>query len=224
MQTHNQWSVSNGERVMQYIHDMKFGMLQVRTNEISLRKLSGYTAHLCTSFRGNIAEKSFTAAFFKVCLLFCPAIGRESVVRLCLGLIYLLYLVCTSWLSLQVSDSVSGQTVVDPKGYLTDLHSMLPQYGGDIADIKKARLLLKSVRETNPKHPPAWIASARLEEVTGKVQVARNIIMKGTEMCPKVSFFRPRFDNSEQIVDVDNECHSFSNFRKNIRCTFVIFF
>ena len=62
---------------------------------------------------------------------------------------------------LQVSDSVSGQTVVDPKGYLTDLQSMLPQYGGDIADIKKARLLLKSVRETNPKHPPAWIASAR---------------------------------------------------------------
>lgn len=85
----------------------------------------------------------------------------------------------------QVSDSVSGQTVVDPKGYLTDLQSMLPQYGGDIADIKKARLLLKSVRETNPKHPPAWIASARLEEVTGKLLQARNIIMKGTEMCPK---------------------------------------
>ena len=88
----------------------------------------------------------------------------------------------------QVSDSVTGQTVVDPKGYLTDLHSMLPQYGGDVADIKKARLLLKSVRETNPKHPPAWIASARLEEVTGKLQAARNIIMKGTEMCPKVGW------------------------------------
>uniref|UniRef100_A0A3P8WU10 Pre-mRNA-processing factor 6 n=1 Tax=Cynoglossus semilaevis TaxID=244447 RepID=A0A3P8WU10_CYNSE len=85
----------------------------------------------------------------------------------------------------QVSDSVSGQTVVDPKGYLTDLNSMIPTYGGDISDIKKARLLLKSVRETNPHHPPAWIASARLEEVTGKLQVARNLIMKGTEMCPK---------------------------------------
>uniref|UniRef100_U3J6F5 Pre-mRNA-processing factor 6 n=1 Tax=Anas platyrhynchos platyrhynchos TaxID=8840 RepID=U3J6F5_ANAPP len=86
----------------------------------------------------------------------------------------------------QVSDSVSGQTVVDPKGYLTDLNSMIPTHGGDINDIKKARLLLKSVRETNPHHPPAWIASARLEEVTGKLQVARNLIMKGTEMCPKV--------------------------------------
>ncbi|XP_035659533.1 pre-mRNA-processing factor 6-like [Branchiostoma floridae] len=85
----------------------------------------------------------------------------------------------------QVSDSVSGQTVVDPKGYLTDLQSMIPQYGGDISDVKKARLLLKSVRDTNPNHPPAWIASARLEEVTGKVQAARNIIMKGTEVCQK---------------------------------------
>ena len=103
----------------------------------------------------------------------------------------------------QVSDSVSGQTVVDPKGYLTDLQSMIPTYGGDINDIKKARLLLKSVRETNPNHPPAWIASARLEEVTGtfrynytviashlifvflgKLQAARNLILRGTETCP----------------------------------------
>jgi len=54
-----------------------------------------------------------------------------------------------------------------------------------VSDVKKARLLLKSVRETNPKHPPAWIASARLEEVTGKLQAARNVIMKGCEECPK---------------------------------------
>uniref|UniRef100_T1JN63 Pre-mRNA-processing factor 6 n=1 Tax=Strigamia maritima TaxID=126957 RepID=T1JN63_STRMM len=85
----------------------------------------------------------------------------------------------------QVSDSVSGQTVVDPKGYLTDLQSMIPTHGGDISDIKKARLLLKSVRETNPNHAPAWIASARLEEVVGKIQTARNLIMKGCEVCPK---------------------------------------
>ncbi|VDN95867.1 unnamed protein product [Rodentolepis nana] len=85
----------------------------------------------------------------------------------------------------QVSDSVSGQTVVDPKGYLTDLQSMIPQCAGDINDMKKARLLLKSVRETNPKHPPGWIASARFEEIAGKLQVARNLIMRGCEKCPK---------------------------------------
>lgn len=37
-----------------------------------------------------------------------------------------------SLFTFQVSDSVSGQTVVDPKGYLTDLNSMIPTYGGDI--------------------------------------------------------------------------------------------
>lgn len=83
----------------------------------------------------------------------------------------------------QASDSVTGQTVIDPKGYLTDLHSMIPVHGSDINDIKKARLLLKSVRETNPSHPPAWIASARLEEVTGKLQQARNLIMTGCREC-----------------------------------------
>jgi len=85
----------------------------------------------------------------------------------------------------QASDGVDGQTVIDPKGYLTDMQSMLPSYGGDINDVKKARLLLKSVRETNPSHPPGWIASARLEEVVGKLQAARNLIMRGTEHCPK---------------------------------------
>ena len=84
----------------------------------------------------------------------------------------------------QVSDSVTGQTVMDPKGYLTELNSTLPQSTNDVNDVKKARLLLKSVRETNPKHPPAWIASARLEEVTGKLQQARNLVMKGCEECP----------------------------------------
>ncbi|KAJ7389286.1 Pre-mRNA-processing factor 6 [Desmophyllum pertusum] len=85
----------------------------------------------------------------------------------------------------QASDSVSGQTVVDPKGYLTDLHSLTPSSGGDIGDIKKARLLLKSVITTNPQHGPGWIAAARLEEVTGRMQAARNTIIKGTEVCSK---------------------------------------
>ena len=58
---------------------------------------------------------------------------------------------------LKASDSVTGQTVVDPKGYLTDLQSLTPSSGGDIGDIKKARLLLKSVITTNPKHAPGIV-------------------------------------------------------------------
>lgn len=44
--------------------------------------------------------------------------------------------------------------MVDPKGYLTDLQSLTPSSSGDIGDIKKARLLLKSVITTNQKHAP----------------------------------------------------------------------
>ncbi|ERN19157.1 hypothetical protein AMTRI_Chr10g232660 [Amborella trichopoda] len=85
----------------------------------------------------------------------------------------------------RLSDSVSGLTVVDPKGYLTDLKSMKITSDAEISDIKKARLLLKSVTQTNPKHPPGWIAAARLEEVAGKIQAARHLIQKGCEECPK---------------------------------------
>uniref|UniRef100_A0A452YKD7 Uncharacterized protein n=1 Tax=Aegilops tauschii subsp. strangulata TaxID=200361 RepID=A0A452YKD7_AEGTS len=85
----------------------------------------------------------------------------------------------------RLSDSVSGLTVVDPKGYLTDLKSMKITSDAEISDIKKARLLLRSVTQTNPKHPPGWIAAARLEEVAGKLQSARQLIQRGCEECPK---------------------------------------
>ena len=52
----------------------------------------------------------------------------------------------------QASDSVTGQTVVDPKGYLTDLNSLTPRSAGDIGDVKKGRMLLQNVRAANPKH------------------------------------------------------------------------
>ena len=51
------------------------------------------------------------------------------------------------------------------QGYLTDLNSMKVSSDAEISDIKKARLLLKSVTSTNPKHAPGWIAAARLEEL-----------------------------------------------------------
>jgi pre-mRNA-processing factor 6 len=54
----------------------------------------------------------------------------------------------------QVSDSVSGQTTIDPKGYLTDMSSIALKSDAEISDIKKARTLLKSVTVSNPKHAP----------------------------------------------------------------------
>ncbi|OQR95491.1 pre-mRNA-processing factor [Thraustotheca clavata] len=84
----------------------------------------------------------------------------------------------------KMSDSISGQTVVDPKGYLTDLNSLKITSDAEVGDIKKARLLMRSVTTTNPKHAPGWIAAARLEEVAGKLVQARSIIAQGCESCP----------------------------------------
>lgn len=82
-------------------------------------------------------------------------------------------------------DSISGSTTIDPKGYLTDLNSIMPKSDAEIGDIKKARLLLNSVIQTNKKHAPGWIAAARLEEFAGKMAQARKIIQQGCDYCQK---------------------------------------
>jgi pre-mRNA-processing factor 6 len=84
----------------------------------------------------------------------------------------------------KMSDSVSGQTVVDPKGYLTDLNSRRTTSDAEIGDIQKARQLLGSVTATNPKHGPGWIAAARVEEFAGKLAQARKVIRQGCEATP----------------------------------------
>ena len=83
-----------------------------------------------------------------------------------------------------MADSVSGQTVVDPKGYLTSLGSVRVSSAAEVSDVKKARTLLRSVTSTNPKHAPGWVAAARLEEVAGALPEARRLAAKGCELCP----------------------------------------
>ena len=85
----------------------------------------------------------------------------------------------------KVVDSVQGQTVVDPKGYLGDLQTMQVSSDADISDINKARTLYKSVMQSNPKYATGWIAAARLEEVAGKIQAARALVAQGCKHCPK---------------------------------------
>lgn len=86
----------------------------------------------------------------------------------------------------QASSTASGtSTSIDPKGYLTELSSVAPTSGAEIGDVKRARSLLDSVIKTNPKHAPGWIAAARLEELAGKMAVARKIIAQGCEQCPR---------------------------------------
>ncbi len=85
-------------------------------------------------------------------------------------------------------DEANGgmQTSIDPTGYLTSLSNATSALSSttDIADINKARLLLKSVRDTNPRHGSGWIASARVEEAANKIHAARKLIQEGCEICP----------------------------------------
>ncbi|CAO1614263.1 unnamed protein product [Parajaminaea phylloscopi] len=76
-------------------------------------------------------------------------------------------------------------STIDPQGYLTSLSSLPAQSAAEIGDIKKARSLLDSVIKTNPSHAPGWIAAARLEEVAGKMAVARKVMAQGCEHCPR---------------------------------------
>jgi pre-mRNA-processing factor 6 len=85
----------------------------------------------------------------------------------------------------QVKDSVSGATNIDPKGYLTDLASVVHKSEAEIGDTKRGRELLRSLIQTNKKHAPGWIAAARLEEVAGKMVAARKLIEEGCQNCPK---------------------------------------
>ena len=66
-----------------------------------------------------------------------------------------------------MSDSVSGQTVIDPRGYMTSLNSMKRISETEIGDINKARVTFRSLINADPTNPQGWIAAARLEEQAG---------------------------------------------------------
>lgn len=85
----------------------------------------------------------------------------------------------------QTKDAAGGSTTIDPKGYLTDLDSVVHKTETEIGDTKRGRMLLQSLTKSNKKHAPGWIAAARLEEVAGKMVAARKIIAEGCENCPK---------------------------------------
>lgn len=85
----------------------------------------------------------------------------------------------------QVKDSVSGSTTIDPKGYLTQMNSIVFKTEAEIGDIKRARALLDSLIKSNKKHAPGWIAAARVEVAAGKQVAARKIMAQACEECPK---------------------------------------
>ena len=67
-------------------------------------------------------------------------------------------------------------TSINKEGYMTSLQSLKINSETEINDIKKARALLKAIVSSNPKSTSGWIAAARVEELDGKIQEARNIL------------------------------------------------
>lgn len=84
----------------------------------------------------------------------------------------------------KMSSSVMGQSVVNKSNYITDLNSLRLNSASEINDIKKAKLLMKSVRKNHPESPYGWISSARIEEIDGKIDAAREIIGQACDKFP----------------------------------------
>lgn len=86
---------------------------------------------------------------------------------------------------LDSTPALAGQTIVDADSYLSEITGSKITTQSDISDIKKARMMLKSVTKSNPTHVPGWLAGARLEESAGKISDARKVILEACRRCPR---------------------------------------
>jgi pre-mRNA-processing factor 6 len=78
--------------------------------------------------------------------------------------------------------SSTSNSGINTDNYLYDLEKTQSR---NIGDLKKARQLFTSVRQSNPSYAAGWIAAARLEESVGKIMVAKQIMQDACLQCPK---------------------------------------
>ena len=72
------------------------------------------------------------------------------------------------------SDNNNNNGGINADNYLNDLDKSLSR---NVGDIKKARQLFTSVRQSNPSYAAGWVAAARLEESAGKIMMAKQIVL-----------------------------------------------
>ena len=82
----------------------------------------------------------------------------------------------------QESDSVSGQTVVDPKGYLTAIESVQTS---SVQNTKTMRGTYKALLMQDPHNGDAYIAYSQLESAAGNTKAAKEIIARACDKAPK---------------------------------------
>lgn len=86
---------------------------------------------------------------------------------------------------LDTVDESTEKAKLNVERYLNEMNGNDGMSLPDIGDLKKARLLMKSLTSSNPSHAPGWIAAARVEENARDIYAARQIILKGCHACPK---------------------------------------
>jgi pre-mRNA-processing factor 6 len=85
--------------------------------------------------------------------------------------------------SLDKSKNTIGFSSVDPEGYLTRLDS-LDSSNQEIQDLKKLRLMMRSLINTNPNQPQSWLAASRIEEKDFNIKAAKEILQEACIKCP----------------------------------------
>ena len=88
--------------------------------------------------------------------------------------------------SLDREEDLSVSSTIEPGGYLSELDSNLSKMSAlsEIGEVKKARLLFRSITRSDPTNSTAWLASARLEEASNNVPEAKVILATGISHCP----------------------------------------
>jgi len=87
-------------------------------------------------------------------------------------------------LSLDKTEDPASTGPLNASDYLAQMDGGANTFAGDIAEVKKARLLFKSITRSDPTNATGWLAAARLEEVVGNIPEAKGVLARGITNCP----------------------------------------
>ena len=85
--------------------------------------------------------------------------------------------------SLDKNTNFESLNSVNPEGYLTQL-DVLDSSNQEIQDLKKLRVLIRSLINTNPYQPQSWLAASRIEEKDNNIKAAKEILKEACVKCP----------------------------------------
>ncbi len=83
-----------------------------------------------------------------------------------------------------VSSGQVSQAVVNKEGYMTELDSMKVNSVTEINDIYRAKKVAKSMITHNSNSSSGWIGYARILEIDGKIEEARNTLAQACLKFP----------------------------------------